>query len=46
MAGSGDKQTQAKLCRVEINEVAVAFDPRPDARLYPGVKQGQYVLGA
>jgi hypothetical protein len=27
MAGSGDKQTQAKLCRVEINEVGVAFDP-------------------
>jgi hypothetical protein len=27
MAGSGDKQTQPKLCRVEINEFAVAFDP-------------------
>jgi hypothetical protein len=27
MAGLGDKQTLAKLCRVEINEVAVAFGP-------------------
>jgi hypothetical protein len=27
MAGSGDKQTLAKLCRVEVNEVAVAFGP-------------------
>jgi len=25
MAGSGDKQARAKLGRVEINEVAVAF---------------------
>jgi hypothetical protein len=27
MAGSGDKQPIAKLCRVEIDEVAVAFGP-------------------
>jgi hypothetical protein len=27
MAGSGDKQTTAKLCCVEIEEVAVAFGP-------------------
>src|SRR5580658_10383103 len=27
MAGSGDKQAQAKLCRVEIGKVAVAFGP-------------------
>src|SRR5436190_11822161 len=26
-AGSGDKQAKAKLCRVEIDEVAVAFGP-------------------
>src|SRR5436190_3759857 len=26
-AGSGDKQAKAKLCRLEIEEVAVAFDP-------------------
>jgi hypothetical protein len=27
VAGSGDKQAKAKLCRVEIDEVAVAFSP-------------------
>jgi hypothetical protein len=27
VAGSGDKQAQAKLCRVEIDDVAVAFGP-------------------
>src|SRR5947209_7178898 len=27
VAGSGDKQAKAKLCRFEIEEVAVAFDP-------------------
>jgi hypothetical protein len=27
MAGSGDEQTIAKLCRTEIDEVAVAFGP-------------------
>ncbi len=27
VAGSGDKQAKAKLCRVEIDEVAVAFGP-------------------
>jgi hypothetical protein len=27
VAGSGDKQAKAKLCRLEIEEVAVAFDP-------------------
>jgi hypothetical protein len=26
-AGSGDKQAKAKLCRLEIEEVAVAFGP-------------------
>jgi hypothetical protein len=26
-AGSGDKQAKAKLCRIEIDEVAVAFCP-------------------
>jgi hypothetical protein len=26
-SGSGDKQAKAKLCRVEIDEVAVAFGP-------------------
>jgi hypothetical protein len=25
--GSGDKQAKAKLCRLEIDEVAVAFGP-------------------
>jgi hypothetical protein len=25
--GSGDEQAKAKLCRVEIDEVVVAFDP-------------------
>jgi hypothetical protein len=27
VAGSGDKQAKAELCRVEIDEVAVAFGP-------------------
>ena len=27
MAGSGDKQASAKLCRLEIDEVAVTFGP-------------------
>jgi hypothetical protein len=27
VAGSGDKQAKAKLCCVEIDEVAVAFGP-------------------
>jgi hypothetical protein len=27
VAGSGDKQAKAKLCRLEIDEVAVAFGP-------------------
>ena len=27
MAGSGDKQASAKLCLLEIDEVAVAFGP-------------------
>ena len=27
MAGSGDKQASAKLCHLEIDEVAVAFGP-------------------
>ena len=27
VAGSGDKQASAKLCCVEIDEVAVAFGP-------------------
>ena len=27
VAGSGDKQAQAKLCHVEIDDVAVAFGP-------------------
>ena len=27
VAGSGDKQAKAKLCYVEIDEVAVAFGP-------------------
>ncbi|HEY6605287.1 MAG TPA: hypothetical protein VIZ44_03000, partial [Gaiellaceae bacterium] len=27
MAGSGDKQAKAKLCCLEIEEVAVAFGP-------------------
>ena len=27
VAGSGDKQAKAKLCRLEIEEVAVAFGP-------------------
>ena len=27
LAGSGEEQASAKLCRVEFDEVAVAFDP-------------------
>ncbi len=27
VTGSGDKQAKAKLCRIEIDEVAVAFFP-------------------
>ena len=27
LAGSGDEQASAKLCRVEFDEVAVAFSP-------------------
>jgi hypothetical protein len=33
VAGSGDKQAKAKLCRLEIEEVAVAFGPSTSCKV-------------